>query len=157
ELEESKHQELESVRSDLEISQNAAKELEESKQREIESMRAELSQTSGDDLEQLTRELETTQNEIIDLKSRQDSLLSELETVRKNFSDATMEIARLQELQETQGAEATTQSTVDTQDTKKLLTVLDGLLEHIPPDLIEKFANSDDYVLYEKVLDEYGV
>ncbi|MEA1908382.1 MAG: hypothetical protein U9N43_05060, partial [Euryarchaeota archaeon] len=33
ELEESKHQELESVRSDLEISQNAAKELEESKQR----------------------------------------------------------------------------------------------------------------------------
>ena len=83
--------------------------------------------------------------------------MSELETVRKNFSDATAEIARLHDLQETQGAEATTQSTVDTQDTKKLLTVLDGLLEQLPPDLIEKFANSEDYALYEKVLDGYGV
>jgi len=157
ELEESKYQELESMKSELETSQNAAKELEESKQRELESIRAELSQTSGEDLERLTRELETTQNEIVELKSRQDPLLSELETVRKNLSDATTEIARLHELRETPGAEVTTQSTVDTQDTKKLLAVLDGLLEHLPPDLIEKFANSDDYVLYEKVLDGYGV
>ena len=157
ELEESKQQELELVRSELETSQNAAKELEESKQHEIESMRAELSQTSVGDLEQLTRELETAQNEIVELKSRQDRLLSELETDHTKLSDATTEIARLHELQETQGAEATTQSTVDTQDAKKLLTVLDGLLEHLPPDLIEKFANSDDYVLYEKVLDGYGV
>jgi predicted nucleic acid-binding Zn-ribbon protein len=145
------------MRSELETSQNAAKELEKSNQHEIESLRSELAQTSSEDLEQLTRELETAQNEIIEIKSRQDPLLSELETTRKNLSDATMEIARLQELQETRGAEATTQSAVDDQDTKKLLTVLDGLLEHLPPDLINKFANSDDYVLYEKVLDGYGV
>ncbi len=157
ELEESKQQELELVRSELETSQNATKELKESKQHEIKSMRAELSQTSVGDFEQLTRELETAQNEIVELKSRQDRLLSELETDHTKLSDATTEIARLHELHETQGAEATTQSTVDTQDAKKLLTVLDGLLEHLPPDLIEKFANSDDYVLYEKVLDGYGV
>ena len=120
-------------------------------------MREELAQTSGGDLERLTRELETAQNEIIEIKSGQDPLLSELETTRKNLSDATMEITRLHELQETIGAEATTQSTVDAQDTKKLLTVLDELLEHLPPDLINKFANSDDYSLYEKVLDGYGV
>nr|QNO47505.1 chromosome partition protein Smc [Methanosarcinales archaeon ANME-2c ERB4] len=149
---------------ELKVAQNTAKELEqltheleESKQQELELVRAELSQTSVGDLEQLTHELETAQNEIVELKSRQDLLLSELETDRTKLSDATTEIARLHELQETQGAEAITQSTVDTQDAKKLLTVLDGLLEHLPPDLIEKFANSDDYVLYEKVLDGYGV
>ncbi|MCK4811245.1 MAG: hypothetical protein KAS74_03130, partial [Methanosarcinales archaeon] len=148
---------LERLTRELEESQNAIRELEESNQHEIESMREELAQTSGGDLERLTRELETAQNEIIEIKSGQDPLLSELETTRKNLSDATMEITRLQELQETLGAEATTQSTVDAQDTKKLLTVLDELLEHLPPDLIDKFANSDDYSLYEKVLDGYGV
>ena len=157
ELEGSKYQELELVRSELETSQNAAKELEESKQQELESMSAELSQTSGEDPEQLTRELETAQNTIIELKSMQDPLLSELEVVRKNLSDATIEIARLQELPETQGAETTMQNAVGDQDTKKLLAILDGLLEHLPPDLINKFASSGDYVLYEKVLDGYGV
>ena len=120
-------------------------------------MSAELSQTSGEDPEQLTRELETAQNTIIELKSMQDPLLSELEVVRKNLSDATIEIARLQELPETQGAETTMQNAVGDQDTKKLLAILDGLLEHLPPDLINKFASSGDYVLYEKVLDGYGV
>ncbi|RZN38740.1 MAG: hypothetical protein EF813_04615 [Methanosarcinales archaeon] len=154
ELSQTSGEDLERLTRELEESQNAIRELEESKQHEIELMRAELSQTSAGDFEQLTRKLETAQNEIIGLKSMQDPLLSELETVRKDLSDATMEIARLQE---TQGVEATVQSAVGDQDTKKLLVVLDGLLEHLSPDLIDKFANSDNYVLYEKVLDGYGV
>ncbi len=157
ELEESRHQELDSVRSELETAQNAAKELEESKQREIESMRAELAQTSGEEVERLTRELEAAQNEIIEVKSRQDPLLSELETTRKNLGDVTMEIAQLKEMQENLGTETPAQKAVEDQDTKKLLTILDEMLEHLPPDLIDKFANSDDYVLYEKVLDGYGI
>ena len=121
-------------------------------------MRTELAQqTPSDELEQLTRELEAAQSEIIEVKSRQDPLLSELETTRKNLGDATMEIARLKEMQENMGAETPTQKASGDQDIKKLLTILDEMLEHLPPDLIDKFANSDDYVLYGKVLDGYGI
>ncbi|MEM3494020.1 MAG: hypothetical protein QXD15_06665, partial [Thermoplasmata archaeon] len=42
-------------------------------------------------------------------------------------------------------------------ETKKLLIVLDELLGQLPDDVIEKFAKSPDYKLYEKVLRMYGI
>jgi len=44
--------------------------------------------------------------------------------------------------------------TVD-EDTKKLLKILDDLLEKLPEEVVDKFARSDDYLLYEKVLEKY--
>ena len=42
-------------------------------------------------------------------------------------------------------------------DTKRILWVLDELLGSLPKDLVEKFAQSDDFQLYEEVLRRYNV
>jgi len=41
------------------------------------------------------------------------------------------------------------------EDVKKLIPVIDSLLEKLPADVIDDFANSDDFVLYEKVVKKY--
>jgi len=43
------------------------------------------------------------------------------------------------------------------EDVKKLLVILDELLGKLPKEVIDGFVKSDDYKLYEKVLDKYGV
>ena len=40
---------------------------------------------------------------------------------------------------------------------KRILKVLDDLLENLPEEIIEKFAKSEDFKLYEKILDRYGI
>ena len=35
---------------------------------------------------------------------------------------------------------------------QKLLPVLDKLLEKLPEDVIEEFANSEEFALYEKIM-----
>ena len=42
-------------------------------------------------------------------------------------------------------------------DTRRILWVLDELLGSLPKDLVEKFAQSDDFQLYEEVLRRYNV
>jgi|GEM_PF-5055897 len=42
-------------------------------------------------------------------------------------------------------------------ETKKLLIVLDELLGELPDEVIDKFAKSPEYKLYEKVLRMYGI
>lgn len=42
-------------------------------------------------------------------------------------------------------------------DTKRVLWVLDELLGSLPKELVEKFAQSDDFQLYEEVLRRYNV
>ena len=37
----------------------------------------------------------------------------------------------------------------------KVLAILDDMLEKLPEDVIEKFASSDDFKLYEKIMDLY--
>lgn len=42
-------------------------------------------------------------------------------------------------------------------DVRRLLAIIDELLGHLPGDKIEEFIESDDYELYERVLDAYKV
>jgi DNA repair exonuclease SbcCD ATPase subunit len=43
------------------------------------------------------------------------------------------------------------------EDTKRILKILDDLLEKLPEEIVDKFAKSEDYLLYEKVLDLYKI
>ena len=40
---------------------------------------------------------------------------------------------------------------------KKVLKVLDDLLENLPDDVIEKFAKSKDYKEYDELMQELGL
>ena len=40
---------------------------------------------------------------------------------------------------------------------KKVLKVLDELLEHLPEDVIDKFAKSNDYKHYDELMEELGL
>jgi hypothetical protein len=42
-------------------------------------------------------------------------------------------------------------------DVKRILKVLDGLLEKLPEDEIEGFSKSREYEIYQRVLKRYGV
>ncbi len=46
---------------------------------------------------------------------------------------------------------------VDGERLKKVLKVLDDLLEHLPEEIIEKFAKSDDYKHYDALMEELGL
>ena len=41
------------------------------------------------------------------------------------------------------------------EETRNILRVLDDLLENLPEEVVDKFARSDDYLLYERVLEKY--
>ena len=134
----SKHEsllsELNSTRDDLTATNNELTEL-----REI---------PGASDVEAaLTTELESARNEIAELQSKHESLLSEL-TATNN---------ELTELKEAHVVPEGVQAPIDPQEVKELLTLLDTMLENLPDDMIEEFANSDDFVLYKTVLDGYGV
>ena len=45
--------------------------------------------------------------------------------------------------------------TGNTRDVKKILKILDGLLEKLPDEEIKRFADSEDFRLYEKILEFY--
>ena len=40
-------------------------------------------------------------------------------------------------------------------DVEKLLPILDELLEKLPDEVVDEFAQSEDFVLYEKVVSKY--
>ena len=42
-------------------------------------------------------------------------------------------------------------------DLQKTLKALDALLGELPDDVVVKFANSDEFKLYEKVMEKYDV
>jgi hypothetical protein len=41
------------------------------------------------------------------------------------------------------------------EETRKILKILDDLLENLPDEVVDVFAKSNDYLLYEKVLEKY--
>ena len=46
---------------------------------------------------------------------------------------------------------------MDGERIKKVLKVLDDLLEHLPEEIVEKFAKSDDYKHYDELMEELGL
>jgi hypothetical protein len=42
-------------------------------------------------------------------------------------------------------------------ETRKILKILDDLLEKLPEEIVDRFAKSNDYLLYERVLDKYKI
>jgi len=41
------------------------------------------------------------------------------------------------------------------EDVEKLIPIIDSLLEKLPDEVIDEFAKSEDFTLYEKVISKY--
>jgi KaiC/GvpD/RAD55 family RecA-like ATPase len=121
----------------------------------------------GDDasLEKMRRELERVTAERMILAQRIDELAKrerEVEKDRLDFKhrldEFNKEIARrakqrdrLETLERAAKAHAS-----ESADLARVLKKLDDILEHLPEDMVEEFARSEEFKLYERILDKYA-
>lgn len=68
-----------------------------------------------------------------------------------------LEAATLIHEDETAQAAAAAAPTPDTEELKSVMTYLDNLLGELPDDVIEKFAQSEYFKLYQKIMDKLGL
>lgn len=77
----------------------------------------------------------------------------ELETITGKLQElSTIIIEKDKEIEKLKGSGSG--FTVD-EETRRMLKILDDLLEKLPEEIVDKFARSEDYLLYEKVLEKY--
>lgn len=81
-----------------------------------------------------------------DFARKEIELTEKISALEKKLAEVTAEEKEI-------SREADTLSGME-EDIKKVLSVVDDLLGNLPEELIEKFANSDDFKIYEKVMDE---
>jgi hypothetical protein len=97
--------------------------------------------TSSDDFLRLENDLKYKENELVERQK-------ELEGLKSSLIEKDNEIEKLKS--------AASESLIN-EDTRNILKILDDLLEKLPEEIVDKFAKSDDYLLYEKVLDAYKI
>ena len=84
-----------------------------------------------------------------DIQSAEGDLANLIGELESQIADLIVEKVEVQK-------KITEASTVD-EDLRKLLKVLDQMLGQLPEELIDKFSKSDDFALYERVLDKFKV
>lgn len=93
-----------------------------------------------------------------EFKKMEDSLKEreeEMENLKNKLEElSTAIIEKDREIEKLKGGEP--EFTMD-EETRKLLKILDDLLEKLPEEVVDKFARSDDYLLYEKVLERFKI
>ena len=99
--------------------------------------------SSGEGQEQMTEEsqerLEAREKELQDKIDRLEERLASVESEEKLIVAEEKALA------------------VDGERIKKVLKILDDLLENLPEDIIDKFAKSEDYKHYDKLMEELGL
>lgn len=104
------------------------------------------------ELNELEKELAEREKEINELKQMKE----DIERRERELADKEKELAELsQELEK--GLTKKGEIEVIDEDVKKLLPILDQLLGKLPTEVIDEFVQSEDYVLYEKLLKKYGI
>jgi len=95
-----------------------------------------------------TGEVVELEDKCTDLESKLEEARSEIEKIRGEYQDQvdTLKMKLISGAGEGQDDELI-----------KVLRILDDLLEDLPEAVIDKFAVSEDFKLYEKVFDRYGV
>lgn len=87
-----------------------------------------------------------TQEEIDRAEGDLDKTISDLES---HIADLIAEKVEIQQ--------KISEATVVDEDLKKLLKILDQMLGQLPEELIDKFSKSDEFALYERVLDRFKI
>jgi len=94
-----------------------------------------IEQAAGESTERLDNREHELQRRIEELENQLAKTISDGKDIRKEEMDAVSDINKL----------------------KKVLKVLDDLLENLPDDIVQKFAKSKDYTEYEELMNELGL
>ncbi|MGC8913527.1 MAG: hypothetical protein ACP5LE_06355 [Thermoplasmata archaeon] len=143
------YQEVEEKRKNLEEEIGA-------RARDVQEKEKKIMEMEQDFLEKL-RKLEEKERAIAQMEETLKTRMEEVAKLEEKTTAAIGEIVNeLSDLGITREAfEGLMNSTAS--ETKKLLIVLDELLGELPDEVVDKFAKSPDYKLYEKVLKMYGI
>ena len=112
-------------------------------------------QEKADVLTEREKKVENELREIKLIKEEIDEKLKKIEQLEDKWRDWKTEEENLIKMA-TKGAEKRVGVSID-EDVKKLLRILDELLGELPDETLDRFSKSDDYKLYTKVLDNYGI
>ena len=125
------------------------KAMEELKNQQTESAKMQASAPAGtnpdmsgmgdEEFKEVEEDLKEREAEIVALKEDIDGLREVI-----TLKDKEMESLKANE----------SEFSVD-EETRNILQILDELLEKLPEQIVDKFARSDDYLLYERVLEKY--
>lgn len=112
-----------------------------------------VAKTSEEALVQLVQEPRALEEKLAQKKEeleKLDATLRKYQLAREEELNAREEelVAREKEVEEKLKFE---------EDVKRLLKILDELLGKLPKEIVEEFASSEAYELYEKVLKRYGI
>lgn len=109
-------------------------------------------------LKNLEKELEETLDENRKLESRLKALSEKESEYSKRHSEMLAALSEVEAKLREQESKASAGFTVDPshrEEVARLLSVMDGLMEKLPEDVIDSFARSEDFKLYEKILRVY--
>lgn len=98
---------------------------------------------------------EISRDEMLNLKESLKKREKEIEQFKKGLKDLNSVIIKKDG--EIEKLKANKLNFMVDQETKDILMVLDELLEKLPEEIVDLFARSDNYLLYEKVLDKYNI
>lgn len=123
--------------------------MEELKNREKEIARMQASAPAGTSPDMHVMGDEGFKEVEEDLKEREAEIVAlkeDIDGLRNSITEKDKEIESLKANE--------SEFSVD-EETRNLLQILDELLEKLPEKVVDKFARSDDYLLYERVLEKY--
>jgi hypothetical protein len=91
--------------------------------------------------------------------SRRDKALQEINEILKEQKNDMEEINALmiEKDREIERLRGSNPNPAEYEETRRILMLLDKFLEKLPEEDINKFAKSDEYLLYEKVLKRYNI
>ena len=95
------------------------------------------------------KQKETKPKEIKKPKKKKVGFLKKKEEVKKEVEEE-----KTSDFDELIKEKATKEPNIDN-DVGELLPILDELLEQLPEDVIDEFAHSEKFTLYEKVMNKY--
>ena len=132
--------------------------LRETKQKEKERKKLErqkrLEQKLKEKEEQKKKKLEEKQKLLAELEKKKKVEKQKKEKKTETSEKKILPFFKITEKKETKTTEQATQTSWD-EEVSQAITIIDNLLEQLPEETIDKFVQSEDFEIYEKVVKKY--
>ena len=132
------------------------KKLEREKQKELKKLERQkrLEQKLKEKEEQKKKKIEEKQKLLAELEKKKQLEKQKKEKKTETSEKKILPFFKITEKKETKTTEQTTQTSWD-EEVSQAITIIDNLLEQLPEETIDKFVQSEDFEIYEKVVKKY--